>query len=239
LATSETFDAFLGAKKWHALLHGHSYTANPLACAAALENARLVEGGRLVDPEAYAHDESLLNNTAVNTWYDPALYGGRGGLRPSFRDDDVRQISQLPGVKGAMTMGSVLSVELRPAFRTEPPVVAADGSLHRAPCVPAADATAHDRYYNNQVSTAVVALLRENGIYARPLGNVVYLMPSLNTPLATRQRLVRVLKRCITKAFYLRQPASQLKSWEAGFVPHIRASRDAALAGGGGGQTLV
>jgi adenosylmethionine-8-amino-7-oxononanoate aminotransferase len=26
LATSEVFDAFLGNKKWHALLHGHSYT---------------------------------------------------------------------------------------------------------------------------------------------------------------------------------------------------------------------
>ena len=26
LATAETFNAFLGKKKWHALLHGHSYT---------------------------------------------------------------------------------------------------------------------------------------------------------------------------------------------------------------------
>ena len=26
LATTETFDAFLGKKKWHALLHGHSFT---------------------------------------------------------------------------------------------------------------------------------------------------------------------------------------------------------------------
>ena len=28
LATSETFDAFLGKKKWHALLHGHSFTVS-------------------------------------------------------------------------------------------------------------------------------------------------------------------------------------------------------------------
>jgi bifunctional dethiobiotin synthetase / adenosylmethionine---8-amino-7-oxononanoate aminotransferase len=26
LATTETFNAFLGKKKWHALLHGHSFT---------------------------------------------------------------------------------------------------------------------------------------------------------------------------------------------------------------------
>jgi bifunctional dethiobiotin synthetase / adenosylmethionine---8-amino-7-oxononanoate aminotransferase len=28
LATTETFDAFLGKKKWHALLHGHSFTVS-------------------------------------------------------------------------------------------------------------------------------------------------------------------------------------------------------------------
>jgi hypothetical protein len=30
LATTEVFNAFLGKKKWHALLHGHSFTANPI-----------------------------------------------------------------------------------------------------------------------------------------------------------------------------------------------------------------
>ena len=28
LATTETFNAFLGKKKWHALLHGHSFTVD-------------------------------------------------------------------------------------------------------------------------------------------------------------------------------------------------------------------
>ena len=36
LTTSETFHAFLGKKKWHALLHGHSYTASPMACIGDL-----------------------------------------------------------------------------------------------------------------------------------------------------------------------------------------------------------
>ena len=36
LTTAETFQAFLGKKKWHALLHGHSYTANPMACIGDL-----------------------------------------------------------------------------------------------------------------------------------------------------------------------------------------------------------
>ena len=32
LATAETFSAFLGKKKWHALLHGHSYTVIYYSC---------------------------------------------------------------------------------------------------------------------------------------------------------------------------------------------------------------
>ena len=76
------------------------------------------------------------------------------------------------------------------------------------------------RYYNNQASTVVVNLLRQNHIYARPLGNVIYMMPSLITPPVDRERLIRVIKRCITKAFYLRQPVGKLSTREAGFVPH-------------------
>ncbi|KNE68118.1 dethiobiotin synthase [Allomyces macrogynus ATCC 38327] len=40
LATKELFDAFLGESKVDALLHGHSYTANPIACATALRAVR-------------------------------------------------------------------------------------------------------------------------------------------------------------------------------------------------------
>jgi adenosylmethionine-8-amino-7-oxononanoate aminotransferase len=36
LATQRSFEAFLDEDKSKALLHGHSYTANPIACAAAL-----------------------------------------------------------------------------------------------------------------------------------------------------------------------------------------------------------
>jgi hypothetical protein len=55
---------------------------------------------------------------------------------------------------------------------------------------------------NNAVN--LVTLLRQERIYARPLGNTVYLMPTPLTPLADRQRLVRVLRRCIIKVFYIR-----------------------------------
>jgi adenosylmethionine-8-amino-7-oxononanoate aminotransferase len=43
LATEEIYDAFLGAPESdRTFFHGHTYTANPLACAAALANLRLM-----------------------------------------------------------------------------------------------------------------------------------------------------------------------------------------------------
>ncbi len=43
LATQEVYDAFLGAPQSNrTFFHGHTYTANPLACAAALANLRLM-----------------------------------------------------------------------------------------------------------------------------------------------------------------------------------------------------
>ena len=41
LATEEIFASFLSQEPADAFLHGHSYTANPLACAVALESIRL------------------------------------------------------------------------------------------------------------------------------------------------------------------------------------------------------
>ncbi len=43
LATEQIFDAFSSTDPTHTLFHGHSYTANPLACAAAVASASLLD----------------------------------------------------------------------------------------------------------------------------------------------------------------------------------------------------
>jgi adenosylmethionine-8-amino-7-oxononanoate aminotransferase len=50
VATNEIYEAFLDESKTKALLHGHSYTGNPLACAAACASLDL-----------FAKSETLLN----------------------------------------------------------------------------------------------------------------------------------------------------------------------------------
>ncbi|MBI2169414.1 MAG: adenosylmethionine--8-amino-7-oxononanoate transaminase [Actinobacteria bacterium] len=50
LATEAVFDAFLGAPEEHkTLYHGHSYSANPLCCAAALANLAVFEEERTLE----------------------------------------------------------------------------------------------------------------------------------------------------------------------------------------------
>jgi adenosylmethionine-8-amino-7-oxononanoate aminotransferase len=50
LATEEIFSAFLGAyKEYKSFFHGHTYTGNPLGCAAALANLELFEREDIVN----------------------------------------------------------------------------------------------------------------------------------------------------------------------------------------------
>jgi adenosylmethionine-8-amino-7-oxononanoate transaminase len=50
LATDKIYDAFLGDyKEWKSFTHGHSYTGNPLACAAALANLDIFEREQVID----------------------------------------------------------------------------------------------------------------------------------------------------------------------------------------------
>ena len=167
----------------------HLLQANPIACAAALESARLLEGFH-ASSELDEEDELRVNNT----WFEPEAFGGRGGVKPSFLESDIRDVSMLPGVKGVMSLGSVLSVELRansPSQSSSPPlsVETADGQSSSGA------SNKNSRYYNSNASSVVVSLLKQNNVYARPLGNTVYLMPTPLTPEVDRLRLIRVIKR--------------------------------------------
>ena len=121
LAREEVYEAFLGAAaQARTFFHGHSYTANPLCCAAAIANLNLMSERGTVAHAARVGDRigELTNDLAV---YD--------GVR------EIRRIGTMTGIE-------VASVGERTGF-------------------------------------AVCQEARRQGVWVRPLGDVVVLMPPL------------------------------------------------------------
>lgn len=82
--TSAIYDAFLSDDKQKTFFHGHSYTANPVACAAALASLDLVEAPEFV--------ENLDRVTASHAAFAQTLQGK-------------------PGIKECRQTGTILAVE--------------------------------------------------------------------------------------------------------------------------------
>jgi adenosylmethionine-8-amino-7-oxononanoate aminotransferase len=58
ITTNDVFDAFLSDKPGYAFMHGHTYTASPIACAAALASLSLLK----TDPEL-PHTLNMIHET--------------------------------------------------------------------------------------------------------------------------------------------------------------------------------
>jgi len=95
--------------------------------------------------------------------------GGR--LRPLWPEARVQALSHHPSVSRVICMGTVLAVEL----------VVAEGEAG----------------YASGVARTVTTRLRGKGVYARPLGNVVYVMVTPTSSPATTQGLLDALDSCL------------------------------------------
>lgn len=121
-ATEKVFDAFLSDDRRKTLFHGHSFTANPVACTAALASLDL-----------------LLKEDC-----DKRLR--RIHEQHSVFADRLRQYSIVRNVR---ILGTVIAFEIS---------IGDDG-------------------YINPAGLDLTQKALENGIYLRPLGNTVYIMP--------------------------------------------------------------
>uniref|UniRef100_A0A0G4HTL3 Ubiquitin-like domain-containing protein n=3 Tax=Eukaryota TaxID=2759 RepID=A0A0G4HTL3_9ALVE len=214
LAGPHVFEVFDGDKKADALLHGHSYTAHPTGCAAACRALRIYRRIGLPGPanipplEAFSSRQpshalpeggpSCCNGGAgshgphshgphgqtdsphshphSHSTTTPGTHGGGAAwVVDSWDEEFVRRVSLFPSVSRAFRLGTVLAVEL----------VSASGTGYAA----VGD------------SLAVVRLLRNMGVYARPLGNVVYLMAAPVTEAATCRWLEGCLERAVAEHF--------------------------------------
>ena len=121
LATEAVFDAFRSLDRSRTLFHGHSYTANPIACAAALASLALLD------------ERSTERRCAIERSHRAA----------------ASRLATRSVVSGTRVLGTVLALEL----------------------------TARDAGYLSDVGLALRRFALERGIFLRPLGNTVYVLP--------------------------------------------------------------
>ena len=123
LAKEEIFEKFISNSPLKTFWHGHSFTANPLGCAAANASLDLLEH----KPEKYLTFE-----------YRYLPY--------------VNKIKKLSYVKNIRICGTIAAFELK---------------------------VEKNSGYFNDIGKKIKALAIKNGLFIRPLGNVIYLLPPL------------------------------------------------------------
>ncbi|MBL0355393.1 MAG: adenosylmethionine--8-amino-7-oxononanoate transaminase [Chitinophagaceae bacterium] len=123
VCTQQIFDAFYADDKMKTFFHGHSYTANPLACAAANASMEL-----LVTEKCQAQIQFICTRHAA--------------FAESIRGHSF--------VKAIRQQGTILAIELN---------------------------TAENSSYFNAIQINACRYYLSKGIYLRPLGNIVYVMP--------------------------------------------------------------
>jgi len=130
IATDEVYNAFLGEfSELKTFFHGHSYTGNPLACAAALACLDVFE------------KEDTLKT-----------------LEPKIKmlEAWLSQISGLPFVGNVRNKGLMAGVELVRDKASKQPFA-----------------------WEEKIGWKVALHARDNGVFIRPLGNVIVIMPPL------------------------------------------------------------
>jgi adenosylmethionine-8-amino-7-oxononanoate aminotransferase len=139
LASEALFQGFVDPDPSSTFYHGHSFTANPLGCAAALASLDLLEGF----PERHR------------------------GMEARHRPH-LERLAAHPGVRQPRLLGGIAAFDL---------VVESPG-------------------YLNPAGRRLQALVRHEGVFLRPLGQVIYLLP----PLCIDDDQLERCYRAITKA---------------------------------------
>jgi len=142
------FNSFLGElEERKTFYHGHSYTGNPLACAAALANLKIFEKDKTL--ETLPHKIELLM-------------------------EELSEIAKLEHVGDVRQKGMIAGIELVKDKKTKEPFP-----------------------WKEQTGWKVVKAARKHGVWLRPLGDVIVIMPPLVISMENLERLLQVIKLCI------------------------------------------
>jgi len=107
LTTNEIYSAFYcDYKELKAFLHSHSYTANPLGCAAANATLDIFEFGRWVG------DELVIENGKLKMENEGIDILERNRKISKYIWDEVQKFKELPNVKEIRQTGMITAIEM-------------------------------------------------------------------------------------------------------------------------------
>jgi len=157
--TERIYEAFLDDDRSKAFFHGHSYTANPLACAVALASLGL-----------FRKEKTLERVGSLERQFGRRLEG----LRGMSVVGDVRGI----GGVGAIELHESLTRRFAPPSpggRGSSPQVRPSPSGRRWPEGPDEGSTSSG--YFSSIGPYLYDAFLERGLLLRPLGSILYFMP--------------------------------------------------------------
>ena len=140
LASERLYQGFISEEPQATFFHGHSFTANPLGCAAALASLDLLQA----NPERYQQFE--VRHTPL-----------------------LEELAEHPLVRRPRCLGTVAAFDL----------------------------DAGEASYLNPIGKQLQRQCLEQGVYLRPLGNVVYLLPPLGISPSQLQRCYGALRQAL------------------------------------------
>jgi adenosylmethionine-8-amino-7-oxononanoate aminotransferase len=147
--TQNIYDAFVSDEQSKTFFHGHSFTANPIACSAALASLKLFQRKK-----SRKKVQQII------------------GLHKKFVAR-LRQSSYHKQIKNVRETGTIVAFE----------VVTPDG----------------DSYLNN-IRDSFTPYCMQHGVYLRPLGNTIYIMPPYCIKKRELKKVYEVIERFLNQA---------------------------------------
>ena len=121
-ASLEVFEAFLSKDFYKSLIHGHSFTANPIACALAIKSLELFDS-----------EDTLNKILSIQNWHN----------------DGIEYLLKQGLIYKPRVLGTIAAFDIYE----------------------------NDAGYDNEKSLQLRKMFIERGLWLRPLGGTVYLMP--------------------------------------------------------------
>lgn len=148
--SKQIHDAFISDDRFKTFFHGHSYTANPLACTAALASLDLLQG-----------EDCIKGIRRINE------------MHLSFMDHlkTIATEGNPNTIKNIRVLGTILAFEI---------------------------VTGKDEYLNN-VGQAITRKALAEGVFLRPLGNTLYIMPPYCITQPQLQQVYEVILKILKK----------------------------------------